>query len=836
MKDKDNENFKRVIINISGRVQGVGFRPFVFKLAKKYSIRGNILNDLDGVTIDAQGTENDLMNFMKSLDSKRPPLAVIDVKTFRFLRPTFYSDFEIKKSNKTDDINNAENLNLIIPPDIATCDECLKELSDPSDRRYFYPFINCTDCGPRFTITKKLPYDRVSTAMDKFKMCPECEIEYRDPTNRRFHAEPNGCFACGPKVEFIKPHGLCPDSLCSKKDEKIKGFNAIKTTVQILKNGGIVCVKGVGGFHLMTDATNDDAVKLLRERKKRLKKPFAVMFKDICEVSKYAYTDNISIPLLLSGRRPIVLLEDKRNLSYFVNCGTKNIGVFLPYAPIHHIIFSLFHKPLIATSANMAGEPIVKDNDEALFKLKSIADGFLIHDRDIYRRCDDSVIKIIKGNDQVFIRRSRGYVPDPIKLPFGLKRNVLAVGSYLKNTFAIAYSGNINDNDNKGAVILSQHNGDLDNIDSFINFTENVEDFEIFYNFKPSLIVCDSHPRYENTKWAEDLAKKRGIKHVTLQHHRAHIISCMAENGLGLKDDVFGVAFDGTGYGDDGSIWGGEFFKGNYMHLNRVGTFKRFRLIGGDKAVKSPQRVLLSLLFTIFTENRGRYVENYDFMRKLNDCSPDKKDFNPDILLKLTGIPAKNINIFFKMWDRGINSPYTSSCGRIFDAVSCLCGFRGDISCEGEAAVYLEDLCGREETELSDDEIEKSDCFGYAVDYNKIDDLFIVDYCPMLIQIIEIIINNRNPEDPESLMALYKDIAERFINTIALVIKDIALRIGCKNVCMSGGVFQNAFLPEKIDRIMNKSGFSVFFNRKIPPNDGGISFGQAVYGGLIDDK
>ncbi len=835
---KDNEHLKRVIINISGRVQGVGFRPFVFKLAKKYSIRGNILNDLGGVTIDAQGIENDLMNFMKSLNSEKPPLAVIDVKTFRFLKPVFYRDFEIKKSDRTYDTNNAENLNLIIPPDIATCDECLKELLDPSDRRYFYPFINCTDCGPRFTITKKLPYDRVSTAMDKFKMCPECEIEYEDPTNRRFHAEPNGCFACGPEVEFI-----VPDSLGSKKDEKIKGFKAIKTIVQILENGGIVCVKGVGGFHLMADAANDDAVKLLRGRKNRPKKPFAVMFKDICEVSKYAYADNISMSLLLSRRRPIVLLKDKRNLSYFVNCGTKNIGVLLPYTPIHHIIFSLFHKPLVATSANIAGQPIVKDNDEALFKLKSIADGFLIHNRDIYRRCDDSVIKIIKGtkgNDRVFIRRSRGYVPDPIELPFGLKRNVLAMGSYLKNTFAMAYSGNINDDDSKGAVILSQHNGDLDNIDSFINFTENVEDFETFYNFKPSLIVCDSHPRYDNTKWAKDLAKKKGIKYVALQHHRSHIISCMAENGLGLKDDVFGVAFDGTGYGDDGSIWGGEFFKGNYIHLKRVGTFKRFRLIGGDKAVKSPQRVLLSLLFTLFTENRGRYVENYDFMRKLSVCSPDKKDFNPDTLLKLTGIPAKNINIFFKMWSRGINSSYTSSCGRIFDAVSCLCGFKRDISYEGEAAVYLEDLCGKEEAENKrdsyDNEIEKSDCFGYAVDYDKIDDLFIVDYGPMLIQIIEIIINNRNPEDSGSLTALYKDIAERFINTIASVIKDIALKIGCKNACMSGGVFQNAFLPEKTAKILNENGFSVFFNRKIPPNDGGISLGQAVYGGLIDDK
>lgn len=855
---KNNENFKRAIIKISGRVQGVGFRPFIFRLAKKYSIRGNVLNDLSGVTIDAEGTKSDLANFIKSLDLEKPPLAVINTKTFRSKKPIFHNDFKIIESDKTNNRKNgAGDASLIVSPDIATCDKCLKELLNPSCRRYLYPFINCTDCGPRFTIIKKLPYDRVSTTMDKFKMCPVCEDEYKDPASRRFHAEPNGCFLCGPEVEFIanansksKDELLSPISLINGA----KGFEAIKTVAELLINGGIVCVKGVGGFHLMADATNDKAVKSLRERKNRPRKPFAVMFKDALEVSKYAYLDDISSSLMLSKERPIVLLKSKGNISYYVNCGIKDIGAFLPYAPIHYIIFNIFNKPLVATSANIGGEPIVKDNFEAVSKLKYIADGFLIYNRDIHRRCDDSVIKVI-GEDWAFIRRSRGYVPDSIKLPSKLKRNVLAAGSFLKNTFAIAYKGSKGkDDDNEGAVILSQHNGDLDNASGFVNFKENIEDFEKFYNFRPDVIVYDSHPAYENTKWAKDRAKEKDIKSVSLQHHRAHIISCMAENGFRLNDEVFGVAFDGTGYGDDGTIWGGEFFKGNYRKLKRVGSFKKFRLLGGDKAAKSPQRVLLSILFDLFFENGDKIDEN-DAYKGFNENIGNISGFKPNDIVRLTGFSIENIKVFFKMWKSGINSPYTSSCGRIFDAVSCLCGFKGDISYEGEAAIYLEDLCGDEEPDRSDNQINEADFFEYGIGYNKTDDLFIIDYSPMFSQIIKIIINNYNLEDLKTdgnitdcelngkvkiselhklRNGLYKNIAGRFVNTLTLIIKNMALRIGCKNVCMSGGVFQNAFLRDNAGKILKESGFNIFFNKKIPTNDGGISFGQAVYGGIID--
>lgn len=870
MRDNENVKPKRVIINISGRVQGVGFRPFVYRLAKKYSITGNVLNDLYGVTIDAEGDENDLNDFIKFLDSEKPPMALITAKTVRFLNPAFCNDFKIiesSKTTKTKNKNNAGDFNLIASPDIATCDKCLKEFLNPSDRRYLYPFINCTDCGPRFTITKELPYDRASTAMDKFKMCPVCKNEYEDPSNRRFHAEPNGCFICGPEIEFIGSFGQIDRTAVTTQGNgrpanlhglingvkvKIKGFDAFKAAAQILKSGGILCVKGIGGFHLMADATNDNAVKLLRARKNRPKKPFAVMFRDIIEASKYVFMEDISSSLLLLKERPIVLLKDKGFLSYFVNQGTKHTGVFMPYAPIHYIIFKLFNKPLITTSANFGGEPIAKDNDEAVYKLKSVADGFLIHNRDIYRRCDDSVLKVIKANDidevkyidkssYIFIRRSRGYVPDPIALPFRLRRNVLAAGAYLKNTFAIAHyensdngeNGNGNGNPNtkeNGAVILSQHNGDLDNISSFVNFTENIKYFESFYNFKPDVIVCDSHPDYENTRWAKKLAEETGAKCLSLQHHRAHIISCMAENGLGLEEDVLGIAFDGTGYGDDGTIWGGEFFKGNYVNLKRVGSLKKFRLLGGDRAVKSPQRVLLSLLFNIFFEKEN---EDYDFNVSANNYT-DKQGvrYDKNIIVNLAGFSAENVKIFFKMWKRGINSPHTSSCGRIFDAVSCLCGFKGDISYEGEAAVYLEDLCGSEKLDNESGGASNSrDFFEYNIDYSKTEDLFIINYDPMLFQIIQIItVNYKSGAD----VMLYRSIAERFINTLALIINDIALRIGCKNICMSGGVFQNTFLLEKSINVLKKNGFSVFFNKKTPLNDGGISFGQAVYGGLAN--
>ena len=832
----NNTDVKRAIIKLSGRVQGVGFRPFAYRLAEKYGIKGYVLNNAEGVEIDAEGKEDGLLNFIKSLDldSEKPPLAIINDKTVDFTEPFFYKSFEIKESDKTgnkDDNRKNNKLNLTIPPDIAICGKCLDELFNLSDRRYLYPFINCTDCGPRFTISKRLPYDRASTSMDKFKMCIECQAEYKNPLSRRFHAEPNGCFACGPKVEFILSSDIsgykeAEDINKALELKRLRSLNAVKSLVDLIKDGGIACVKGIGGFHLMADAADDDALKLLRERKNRPKKPFAVMFKNMEQVLRYAHADDISAGLLVSKERPICLLKDKGNLSYYANCGLQDIGVLLPYAPLHYIIFSLFDGPLVATSANIGGEPIVKDNKEAFLKLKGIADGFLIHNRDILRRCDDSVIKADIGDTgkqgcaPFFIRRSRGYVPEPLNIPFPLKRNVLAAGAFLKNTFALAYAG-----EDTGAVVLSQHNGDLDNIAGFINFKENIEDFKKFYNFKPDIIVYDSHPAYESTKWAKESAKERNIKGISLQHHRAHIISCMAENGLGLNEEVFGIAFDGTGYGDDGTIWGGEFFKGNYKNLKRMGSFKKFRLIGGDKAVKSPKRVLLSILFGILFES-GSGIKYPDAF---------------SVISNLTGFSEKEISTFLKMWKNGLNSPLTSSCGRIFDAVSCLCGFNGSLTYEGEAAVYLENLCGKYKNKGGgepDNSISERDCFKHVVEYGKEDGFFTVDYNPIFDGIIQTIIDNGGleglkTENKAGMDIIYKNIAERFINTLVMIIRDTALNAGCKNVCLSGGVFQNALLRNKTSVILKEKGFGAYFNERIPANDGGISFGQAVYGGII---
>ena len=892
--DDDNKAvIKRANIKLYGRVQGVGFRPFVYRLAEKYGIKGFVLNNTEGVEISAEGEESGLLNFIKSLDSdsEKPPLAVINDKTVDFIDFIgegyfFYKTFEIKESDKTANKDydvKFNKLNLTIPPDIAICGKCLGELFNPSDRRYLYPFINCTDCGPRFTISKELPYDRASTSMDKFAMCPECLTEYKNPLTRRFHAEPNGCFVCGPEVEFILSSDISKIDINNKTNirkitaeggfalseldnythnltgieegmediaevlelNRLKCLNAVKSLADLIKNGGIACVKGIGGFHLMADAENDDALRLLRERKDRPKKPFAVMFKDIEQASKYAYIGDISAGLLNSKERPICLLKDKGRLSYYVNCGLKDIGAFLPYAPLHYILFSFLGGPLVATSANIGGEPIVKDNEEAFLKLKGIADGFLIHNRDILRRCDDSVIKVNIDDDKAgsyfFIRRSRGYVPEPFGLPFNLKRNVLAAGAFLKNAFALAYAG-----EDSGAIVLSQHNGDLDNVAGFANFKNNIEDFERFYNFKPEIIVFDGHPAYENTKWAKEYAKERNIKGISLQHHRAHVISCMAENGLGLNEEVFGIAFDGTGYGDDGTIWGGEFFKGKYNNLKRTGSFKKIRLIGGEKAVKSPNRILLSILFGVLFErdglvyhkeynegNEGKYADD----DKYNDKSKSKHNYNnsdiksADIfnyISRLTGFSEKEIGIFLKMRENGLNSPFTSSCGRIFDAVSCLCGFKGDITYEGEAAVYLENLCGEYENKSGCGQvnlISKKDCFKYEIRYKEEEDFFTVDYNPMFNDIIRIILDNGGLKSGF--------IAYRFINTLVMIIGDAALKSGCKNICMSGGVFQNALLRNKAAFILKKNGFNVYFNEKIPTNDGGIAFGQAVYGGVI---
>ncbi|RZD17581.1 MAG: carbamoyltransferase HypF [Candidatus Acididesulfobacter diazotrophicus] len=952
---------RRAIISITGIVQGVGFRPFVYRLSQKYSINGYIINDISGVKIEAEADEEKLNYFINEIKFNKPPLSVIYDINYIYETPLGYSGFVIgeSKNSADSDINASVKVKkAAVSPDIATCDDCLSELLNPADRRFLYPFINCTNCGPRFTITKKLPYDRVNTTMDKFKMCNECLEEYANPSDRRFHAQPNACFNCGPEIEFIDKNG--------KKFSDIFG----KIT-SLIKDGGIAAVKGIGGFHIMCDAANEDAVNRLRISKNRPKKPFAIMFKNVSEILKYAQANEFEIDLLNSKERPIVLLKYKGGLAKNINCGFQTIGAFLPYTPIHHIIFSIINIPLVATSGNISDEPIIADDKEALIKLGKFADGLLVYNREIHRKCDDSVIKVItinngyndyyknKNNNKlnknpdkfyfleenrnsynninynltdnndnnqhnynnnhninynlnnddnhysnynnynaqnnihnthnnnylnIIIRRSRGFVPSALGVPFKLKRNIIATGSNLKNTFAYGIKGS-------DKIILSQHIGDLNNLYSYEYFCSCIEEAIAFYDFKPDIIISDMHPEYESTKFAGEFAEKFNIPHIKLQHHKAHIISCMAENMLPLENDILGVSWDGTGYGEDKTIWGGEFFEGNYLNLNRTGSFKKFKLIGSEKAIKQPQRIFLSLMFEILGDkiinicdgnnsqdnkknigsnnitkinNKITGNNNHDNINKntccnrhgndnnSNDMNGNDKNNNSDnddniqgvLIQEISGFSMQEISKLYKLWKNDINSPETSSVGRLFDAVSCMCGFKGEVTYEGEAAIFLENLALSlfgAGASLKNIYFEKYGKYNYRINAADIavGINFVIDWRPIISDIFSRLIElrknsadlyNCNKANSNAINA----ISLKFINTLVSIVLDVSLTAGKSNICLSGGVFQNSILTGKLFHELKKRGLFVFINQKVPINDGGISLGQALYGGIIE--
>jgi len=733
----------RIKLEIIGAVQGVGFRPFVYRLAKELDLRGWIINTPEGVKIEVEGENLDL--FLKRLHEEKPPLAYIYSISFEYAEEVGYADFEIKESH------SEGKREVFMLPDVGTCDECLKEVFDPKDRRYMYPFTNCTHCGPRFTIIEKLPYDRPNTTMKVFEMCQECEREYNDPTNRRFHAQPNACPECGPRVFLYNKEG----NLLGESEE------AIDLAIQAVKEGKIVAVKGIGGFHLICDATNEKAVNALRMRKRRQEKPFAVMFKSLQQLKEYARPTNLEEALLSSPQKPIVLIEKVQgSLPETIAPGLKRIGAFLPYSPLHYIILSKLDVPVVATSGNYSEEPIVKDNEEALNKLSEIADLILVHNREIRRRCDDSVVKVV-GGIPLPIRRSRGYAPLPIKLPCKLKNKVLATGGMLKNTFAIAWNDK---------VFISQHVGDVENYQTLKSFEEMVFDLMNLYQFEPEIVVCDMHPRYETTKWAEFFSEERNISLLKVQHHYAHILSCMAENGI--EDEVLGIAWDGTGYGEDGTLWGGEFLVCHYKNYKRAYHFKPFRLIGGEKAVKEPRRVALSLLLELFGEKA--------------------LDFN-------LPFDRKELEMLFNAWSKGINSPFSSSAGRLFDAVCSLLGIRHINNYEGQSAMILEDLYNQT----------IKDHYSYSIEGQ------IIDWRTTILDILQ---------DKER-----EKVPSRFINTLAKIALDIARRVGIEKVCLSGGVMQNDPLVSKIKEELTKDGFWVYTHQKVPANDGGLCLGQVAY-------
>ncbi|MDO8537346.1 MAG: carbamoyltransferase HypF [archaeon] len=755
------QSIKRIKVLVKGNVQGVGFRPFVYKLAKELKINGFVLNSFQGVVIEAEAVEEKLLEFIARIKKEKPIISTISSIDYSFETLIGFTNFEIRKSQNFGKISTA------VMPDITICDDCLKEIFNPNDRRYLYPFTNCTQCGPRFSIIEALPYDRKNTSMKKFEMCSICKEEFENPESRRFHAQPNACSQCGPNMELFD----------ANKKSIAQNNEAIKTACNYLKQGHIVAVKGLGGFHLMVDAINEKAVEELRKRKNREQKPFAVMFKSIDSIKQFCYVSNIEENILKSKESPIVLLQKNKVKGIAENVSPKNplFGAMIAYTPLHQIILKEFGKPLIATSGNIADEPICIDETDAFQRLKGIADFFLIHNRPIVRHVDDSIARII-AEKIVLLRRSRGYpllAFDSVKA----KTSVLAVGGHLKNTIALSENNHI---------FLSQHIGNLDSIESVTAFKKIINDLSDFYDIKPNTIVSDLHPDYFSTQFAS----KYGLPVVKLQHHFAHILSCMAENNI--EDNVLGVAFDGTGYGLDKTIWGGEFLLVDKNNFKRFAHFKTFSLVGGEKSIKETSRTAIGLLFEIFGE----------------------KLFEMKSLKPLNKFSEKELKIFKKMLENNINSPKTSSTGRLFDAVSAICGICLDSSFEGEAAMQLEYAINGF----------KTDKF-YNFELLNNNNSLICDWSKMIKEIINDLKNNVS----------VSEISAKFHNTLAEIIVSVAKVSGNNKVVLSGGCFQNKYLTEKTISRLREEKFSPFFHSLIPSNDGGISIGQifAVNNGLV---
>ncbi|MBN2418299.1 MAG: carbamoyltransferase HypF [Deltaproteobacteria bacterium] len=748
-----NEIAKHILI--SGVVQGVGFRPFVYRLAHKFFLKGEIFNTSEGISIHVEGKEPDIAGFTHDLECNAPSLArITEVRSFPD-EVTGYQDFSISESIE------GNSMLTLISPDISVCDDCVRELFDPQDRRYRYPFINCTNCGPRYTIIDNIPYDRNNTSMKKFIMCEKCKEEYNDPLNRRFHAQPNACEVCGPHV-----------SLYNNKRQEIESNDPIRDTVKFLQQGSIIAIKGLGGFHLAADAESDSAVKRLRKGKNREEKPFAVMSFNLEKISEYAFFSMEEELLLKSIQRPIVLLKKRGNsaLSKQVSPGNKYYGVMLPYTPLHYLVLESF-RALVMTSANLSDEPIAVDNEDAFTRLSAICDYFLVHDRDILIRSDDSIISQQSGSTD-FIRRSRGYVPFPVVL----KNNhpaVLGCGAELKNTICIIKNTH---------AFLSQHIGDLENRAAYAFYIETVKHMKRVLDINPEIVACDLHPDYLSTRYA---LEQKDVQLVRVQHHHAHIAACMAENRV--NGDVIGLSFDGTGYGPDGSVWGGEILIADFIKYKRVSTIAPVAMPGSSAAIKEPWRMGISYLYETFGE--------------------DLLDLDiPFINL----MPECDVKITMKMISRNINSPVTSSLGRLFDGVSAICGFRSLVHYEGQAAMELE-MAACDTNEV---------CYNYA--FKKEDDVYIINPAPLFKDIVNDLLNRT---DAGVISARFHGALIKMYSELCGIISSDT---GLVRIALSGGVFQNSLFSRGLVAALENRGLNVYTHKSVPPNDGGISLGQAV--------
>ncbi len=775
---------RKASLHITGIVQGVGFRPFVYGLAARFDLKGWVRNTSAGVDIQVDGRQSVLDEFISALKSELPPLARMDTFTASFGTPGGFTAFEIIHSEAV------EGAFQPISPDVCICPDCLRELYDPADRRYRYPFINCTNCGPRFTIITDIPYDRPNTTMANFPMCPDCAAEYQDPLDRRFHAQPVACPVCGPKVwmEIVRATHASPLP---------EGDNAILEARRLLAEGKILAIKGLGGFHLACDAINAEAVSELRRRKLRVDKPFALMMPDLATVEGHCFVSAEERALLESRQRPIVLLKRKpeSNISTEVAPRQDTLGVMLPYTPLHYLLITNHQSPitaLVMTSGNLSEETIATDNDEARQRLTSLADVFLMHNRDIRTRCDDSVVRVIgdqvSGNQELgkkeieppdhpipnyLLRRSRGYAPDPIQLPLDVP-TILAVGPELKNTFCLT---------RERYAFVSHHIGDMENYETLRSFEDGVTHFERLFRIQPEAVVHDLHPDYLSTRYALERAGHDNLPTVAVQHHHAHIAACMADNGLDGRAPVIGLSFDGTGYGTDGAIWGGEVLLADYASFERKFHLDYFPLPGGEAAIKRPARTALALLWSLGMEWEDWLAPAQDF------CQEERLALRVQL-------------------ERGLNAPRTSSLGRLFDAAAALAGVRQQVNYEAQAAMEFESA------------LDKAEAGAYRFE-----------------------VQSETINTKSAIAALLADvhagastpaISARFHNGLAelarAVCDSIRRETGVREVALSGGVWQNMALLSRAVRDLRADGFTVYVHRQVPANDGGLSLGQAMVG------
>lgn len=758
--DSLSEQKEARCLEIEGIVQGVGFRPFIYRLAGQYGLSGDVANNSAGVIIHVEGSSGAIDHFINDIEGECPSIArVIQVRQnivkFKGMHKFVIRDSETGSPPAT-----------LISPDIAVCDDCLSELFDQGDRRYGYPFINCTNCGPRYTIIDDIPYDRPKTSMRNFIMCPACQGEYDNPMDRRFHAQPNACFDCGPGVSLFDAFGT-----------RIDADNKIQHTAELLKQGAIVAIKGLGGFHLAADAVNSEVVAILRERKHREEKPLAVMAYGIADVKEFAHAGSEEEALLSSPECPIVILRKKESnpLAQGVSPFNNYFGVMLPCTPLHYLLLSHGFTALVMTSANLSEEPIAIDNDEAFKHLADIADYFLVHDRDIYLRSDDSIVKRTASEFRM-MRRSRGYAPAPVFLKNRGPR-ILACGAELKNTVCLT---------KEDKAFLSQHIGDLENARAYDFFKLTIEHMKRILDIRPEIIAYDLHPDYLSTRYA---VEQEGLQKIQVQHHHAHIVSCMAENNL--DGHVMGLSFDGTGFGPDNTIWGGEVMVAGIEGFTRVGSLSCVPMPGSGAVIKEPWRMAVSYLYDAFGED-------------IHDLG----------IPMLNDIEKNNLKILIDMISKKVNSPLTSSLGRLFDGVASILGIRSHVSYEGQAAMELEMIAAENINRTYDYEWIEGDCYKILPG-------------PIIRGVV------KDLEDGVNISV----ISARFHFTLIRLFSDLCriIRVsnGLERVVLSGGVFQNSIILSGLIKSLKKEGFKVFAHTKVPANDGGISLGQAVIASAI---